>query len=658
VAVSGGTVTGGIDGGDAGLDYSSGLVTANGNDVSISGGAVTGEIRGGYAGSVSGSASAAGNTVTVSGGAVLGDVHGGIADGNLSDIAPGLVTATTTASENEVSISGGAMTGDVYGGWAWSVSGTATADKNTVTVSGGTVTGAVYGGYAHSEDTKVSASASDNTVIISGNAVLQGPVYGGYVNSSRFDRSEGNKIIIYGTPTMKDAKVFGGYVKDAVDAAQFKGNTLVTATDKTLQLDKVEQVENFEFVLPANAGDGYVALEAADSIIFGDGKGNKSRVSSISIRGGGGVLQPGDELTLFKAKNLNTTDLLTSGTRFSGRKGISLLYEYKLSGDGTLTVSKVRLNPQTKALSEGQAAGLAFLTHGSDLIAGGGMKAAVSGAGAAHGLSAFAAVSGGRSRYDTGSHVDVSGVSVLAGLAFGADLDPGRLTVGAFFEGGWGSYDTYNSFRNYASVDGDGDTSYVGGGILGRFDSKPLGPGKAYVEASARMGASTTDFSSTDLADDSGRHARYDLETTYYGLHAGVGYVWQITEAAALDLSGKYFWTRQGSDSMHIAGDPVKFDAVDSHRLRAGGRLTLAVTEHVSPYIGAAYEHELAGEAEAKAYGRRISSPDLSGPTGIGEIGLTLLGGEKAPLSLDLGVQGYTGTREGVTGSLQMKLSF
>jgi outer membrane autotransporter protein len=342
----------------------------------------------------------------------------------------------------------------------------------------------------------------------------------------------------------------------------------------------------------------------------------------------------------------------------SGRTGMSLLYTFTLDDEGVATVSKVRLNPQTKALAEGQTAGLAFLTQGSDLIAGSGMKAAVSGANAAHGLSAFAAVSGGRSRYDTGSHVDVSGVSLMAGLAFGTDLNPGRLTLGAFFEGGWGSYDSYNSFRSAASVDGDGDTSYVGGGILGRFDSRPLGPGKAYVEASARMGASDTDFSSTDLSDGFGKHARYDLETTYYGLHTGAGYVWQITEAAALDLSGKYFWTRQGSDSMHIAGDPVKFKATDSHRLRAGGRLTLAVTEHVSPYIGAAYEHELDGEADARVYGHRISSPDLSGPTGIGEIGLALLGGEQAPLSLDLGVQGYTGTREGVTGSLRMKLEF
>ena len=82
------------------------------------------------------------------------------------------------------------------------------------------------------------------------------------------------------------------------------------------------------------------------------------------------------------------------------------------------------------------------------------------------------------------------------------------------------------------------------------------------------------------------------------------------------------------------------------------------MTEHFVPYVGAAYEHELDGEADASVYGYRISSPDLSGRTGMGEIGFTLLGGDKTPLSLDLGVQGYTGVRQGVLGTLQMKLEF
>jgi hypothetical protein len=46
----------------------------------------------------------------------------------------------------------------------------------------------------------------------------------------------------------------------------------------------------------------------------------------------------------------------------------------------------------------------------------------------------------------------------------------------------------------------------------------------------------------------------------------------------------------------------------------------------------------------------------MDGGTGIGEVGLTIKTG--GIVSLDIGAQGYTGKREGVTGSLQLKIEF
>ena len=43
---------------------------------------------------------------------------------------------------------------------------------------------------------------------------------------------------------------------------------------------------------------------------------------------------------------------------------------------------------------------------------------------------------------------------------------------------------------------------------------------------------------------------------------------------------------------------------------------------------------------------------------GKGELGLSLKPSPDLPLSFDLGVSGYTGKREGVTGSLQIKFEF
>jgi hypothetical protein len=67
-------------------------------------------------------------------------------------------------------------------------------------------------------------------------------------------------------------------------------------------------------------------------------------------------------------------------------------------------------------------------------------------------------------------------------------------------------------------------------------------------------------------------------------------------------------------------------------------------------------KHEFDGEAKSSIYGRSIPSSDLKGGTGIGELGLTFTSAKG--ISVDLGVQGYTGKREGVTGSLQLKFEF
>ena len=82
------------------------------------------------------------------------------------------------------------------------------------------------------------------------------------------------------------------------------------------------------------------------------------------------------------------------------------------------------------------------------------------------------------------------------------------------------------------------------------------------------------------------------------------------------------------------------------------------MNEHVSPYIGAAYEREFDGKARATTNGFDIPAPSIRGDTGIGEIGLTLTPSKNLPLSIDLGVQGYVGKRQGVTGSLQVKWTF
>ena len=330
----------------------------------------------------------------------------------------------------------------------------------------------------------------------------------------------------------------------------------------------------------------------------------------------------------------------------------------------TAQVSPGRATDQSKALPEGFLGGLALNLQGADLVAGRGMDSAVrasSGTDDAerHGFAGFGALSGGSLRYNTGSHLDMNSLSLLTGLAWGIDLAPGRLTLGAFCEYGTGSYDTHTSFTNAASVDGDGNAYYLGGGILARMDFVNIGPGRFYAEASGRAGKTHNEYDSSDLRDAAGRKADYDSSSPYYGLHFGTGYVWNINDAATLDLYGKYFWTRQQGDSVGLStGEHLSFDDINSSRLRFGGRFAYILNEHVAPYIGAAWEHEFDGKARATTNGFDIDAPNLHGNTGIGELGISLTPSADLPLTVDLGVQGYTGKREGVTGSLMVKWEF
>jgi outer membrane autotransporter protein len=126
-----------------------------------------------------------------------------------------------------------------------------------------------------------------------------------------------------------------------------------------------------------------------------------------------------------------------------------------------------------------------------------------------------------------------------------------------------------------------------------------------------------------------------------------------------LELYGKYFYTHQEGDSLTLStGESIRFEDTDSSRARLGWRFSYAVNEYVTPYFGVAWEHEFDGKVLAYTNGFSIEAPSLRGNTGIGELGLTLRPSQTFPLYLDLGVQGYIGKRQGVSGGFQIRFDF
>ncbi|MDR2892520.1 MAG: autotransporter-associated beta strand repeat-containing protein [Deltaproteobacteria bacterium] len=386
-------------------------------------------------------------------------------------------------------------------------------------------------------------------------------------------------------------------------------------------------------------------------------------------------LAAGDRVVLLDVSGLLTHDFVTAEITTSGGD----TYTVQVSGN-QLEAILGKISPfspayeRLKAYAESRAVGLAFANQGMDLLLGQGVGSALSAtSGAGYRTGGFGGLSGGWSRYNSGSHVDVSGSSFLAGLAIGNDIAGknfgGRLTAGAFFEAGWGNYDSHNSFSNYASADGDGNTSYYGAGLLGRYDIKEGALSGLYVDGSARAGRAEADFSSDDIQYN-GWSAGFESDSLYYGLHGGLGYVWDLSDKATLDASAKLLWTRQEGDSLTVYQDKLRFKDADSLRSRLGGRFTYDVSETISPYAGAYWEHEFDGKAGSTVNGQNIDAPSLKGDTGMAEFGLSFRpfaasAGEAGtaqnsdlPLSFELGLQAYTGKREGVSGSLQVKLEF
>lgn len=643
-----------------------GSMDGSGGEVSIDSD-FNGDVYGGY----TDGQNATGNTVTMTGGTLGKGIVGGktlngdalrntviISGGQMQDYSTvsGGTTAKGNAMYNRVAISGGSL-GYIYGGQS---SADGKASDNTVIMTGGSAVG-VYGGGAGE-----SVTISNNTVIISGGTVTWN-VAGGRTDYKGVTIKD-NTVILMGAPDLSSSTIYGGL--NFNNSGVVSGNRLEVRTSG-LTARNIQNFEYYAFQLPATVKPGDTGLTLTDgkTTIMAPGGAATFAVTMQGIAGNGPAVKVGDRFTfLSNAAGLDTTNLtLTVQQLPYVRQGVSLTADFDVKQDATSIYAEVTgmsVNPQTKALAEGHLGGTALTLQGADLAAGKGMEAAGQAVRAARaegrmGVAAFGALSGGWSRYNTGSHIDVSGVSLLTGLAWGADSVLGQFTAGMFFEFGSAAIGTYNSFSNAASVSGDGSAWYMGAGLLARMDFNDCGPGHVYTEASARAGGLHNDYRNDDLRDVNGRRADFDTTTPYVSLHAGLGYIWDLTDALSLDLHAKYFWTWQdGADTDLSTGEALHFDAVNSHRLRLGGRLTWAANEYVSPYIGAAWEHEFDGKARAASLGYDLDAPSLTGDTGIGELGLSWTPSPTTPLTIDLSVQGYTGVREGYTGSFMAKWEF
>jgi outer membrane receptor protein involved in Fe transport len=331
-------------------------------------------------------------------------------------------------------------------------------------------------------------------------------------------------------------------------------------------------------------------------------------------------------------------------------------------------------------LLEGMMAKAIALQNAGDLLTESGISNALALADPRYGqrgLGLFSSFAGYHQKFSTGSHVDYTGFGFVGGPALNYDTSRGHLLLGAFLEVGRGNYDTVNQFKireatgpykgkpiGGYSVHGDGDSDYLGAGLLVRHDFDP----GFYAEASVRAGRISNDFSSSDM----GPNVKYDIDSDYLGLHGGLGYRYEYKPGLMLDAYGKAYWTRVGGGAV-VTGDGMnlEFDEAEFLRTRLGVRYTKTLTEALGLILGGAWDYNFGGDDYGVFKGRLKGTdgtlsvpialgdePSLKGSSGILDVGLEYKPFEDTGLSLALTGKAYLGHVEGGSGTLLLKYVF
>ena len=547
-----------------------------------------------------------GNSVTVSSGTVVTSyISGGCTTGKGSKVKGNSVTVSSGTVVNSY-ISGG-----------YTIGTGSKVKGNSVTISGGTVTGEVYGGYVRNME----SSVTDNSVTISGGTVT-GKVYGGYVDvwtdSTVTDSTvtgstvTGNSITLSGTADVSGADLYGSNLSASGTNNNLVINGWSGAVKSLNNFDQI-QVKALSGGLNLTAGKRTVFVNNADGI-------SKSSLDPTEAK----EMQAGVALTV------------------NGNVGIS-----EDTKNIYIDVTAVRASDQTAIATESRAASVAVVGRGSEAVTD--SLDALRGSG--EGLDTFAAVVGSRSRYDTGSHVDVNGWNGIAGTAWTRELSSGTLRYGAFYENGGGSYDTFNTI-NGSSYRGSGDTVYNGGGLLLRWETRS----GTYTEASLRAGMVKNEVG--QALEFAGNRYGFKTENNYYGGHVGIGRIMERDDGDAWDIYGKYFHMHHEGDTVTIAGDEFAFNAVDSNRLRVGARYLDRKNDRFTGYYGVAWDYEFSGDTGGTANHHAMYTPSLKGSTLIAEIGFRGTPGGDSPWSFGVDLRGYAGEQEGLSGTVTAAYSF
>ncbi|TWO30770.1 autotransporter domain-containing protein, partial [Campylobacter lanienae] len=552
------------------------------------------------------------------------------------------------AENNNISVAG-SVGGDVIGGKTENGS----AGNNIINIDGNT-NGNIIGGQTN--DTN--GQTSGNQITANGN--VDGNIYGGYNEATQKVQGSNNTITLSGNLT----KVTGNIQVGDTTSNGGNGNTLNINTKNPVTLEgKTNGAQNINIAVGnLGAGDAAVTIGPNGSIDVG----GTTISAKLNVKDS---FNPGDTLKLFQTQGNAKIEGEANNVDVTAIKGGALTYKIEVDKSDLTKPAEAKITgitPETKTISEGLVAGAATISVASENAAGKGVESAAAstyvnmanaGAGTAV-VAPFGSSMGGSSKIKTGSYVRSTGISLIVGAAAGKYTDDGKLTIGPFIEMGKNWYSTYNDFGN-GEIRGDGDSRYIGAGILARYDFGSIISSRPYVEASFRYGRNYNRYENIHMNDGFGNHAKYHMNTNYIGYHLGAGYEFRKDDKA-IELYAKYLYTRLAGDEIEIMHIPYVFEAVESHRLLTGSRYKLDLDPKdnfkITPYAGVALDYEFEGSGDVYAAGFAVDSPTLRGASTMLEAGVTI--DNNKGFSVDLGAFGHMGKRQGINGIANVKFEF
>lgn len=449
-------------------------------------------------------------------------------------------------------------------------------------------------------------SATGNYVELR-NAEVQGRVFGAvnYDYKSYSEINAGNYIAASG---VNSAQSIGGF-----DTLKLKVGE-ENRTDAVLTLSS-----SIDFT------DRKIEVSPSDGFVW-DGKDSFVLITAEEIKG---VSDEGVVLSDLWIDYNASVDVSTSGDQ----KQNLILSSFSPSS-----------NENSKTLAQSYLGSLALVAQGAEFIADRGLAAAYSASSHTYAPAVFGAVHGGSSRYETGSHVDLDGVSLVAGSAARSN---GTVYAG-FIEAGWGS-----SESRAGTAKGDGDHEYYGLGAALRRDFSS----DVHVDASVRAGWIRTEFNGVYNKSTAG----YDSSAFYMSAHLGAGVAIPLNKNCSADLYARYSITYIDSDDVDIHDEDqsrLHLDSSTAHAVRLGVLTSGSLTKSTSWRSGIAYEHVFGGDADSRVNGVDLLSPTIEGNTGIIEFGLATLLDPTSGWTFDLDLKGYVGDRQGISAGASLSYNF